>query len=129
MTRTSTIALLILASALVVPAWSSSSTGTITLSSGYLGFGTQSIGSVSAMQTLTVTNNTKYQFPLTSVGAETGFSVASTNRGILQPGQSCTLQLVFVPIHAGNYVSRLNLGTPYSSALTAVLYLLPLWYR
>jgi Flp pilus assembly CpaF family ATPase len=26
---------------------------------------------------------------------------------------------VFVPIHAGNYVSRLNLGTPYSSALTA----------
>jgi hypothetical protein len=31
------------------------------------------------MQTLTVTNNTKYQFPLTSVGAETGFSVASTN--------------------------------------------------
>jgi len=122
-TKTSTIALLMLASALVVPAWSRSSTGTITLSSGYLGFGTQSMGSVSAIQTLTVTNNTKYQFALTSVSAETGFSVASTDCGVLQPGQSCTVQVVFVPMHAGNYVSRLNLGTPYSSAaLTAVLY-------
>ena len=123
MTKTSTIALLILALALVVPAWSGNSTGTITLTSGYLGFGTQSMGSVSAIQTLTVTNNTKYQFALTSVSAETGFSVASTDCGVLQPGQSCTVQVVFVPMHAGNYVSRLNLGTPYSpAALTAVLY-------
>ena len=81
------------------------------------------MGSVSGVQTLTVTNNTKYQYAFTSVSAETGFSVASTDCGVLQPGQSCTVQLVFVPMHTGNYVSRLNLGTPYSpAALVAVLY-------
>jgi len=111
-TRTSTIALLMLASALVVPAWSSGSAWTITLSSGYFGFGTQSVGLVSAIQTLTVTNNTNYQFAFASVSAQTGFRVASTNCGVLYPGQSCTVQLVFVPMHAGNYVSRLNLGLP-----------------
>jgi len=75
------------------------------------------------MQTLTVTNNTQYQFAFTSVSAETGFSVASTNCGVLQPGQSCTVELVFVPMHTGSYVSRLNLGTPYSpAALVVALY-------
>ena len=123
MTKTSAIALLILASALVVPAWGGSSTGTITLSSAFLSFGMQNVGSVSAPQTLTVTNNAKYQFAVTTVSAETGFSVASTNCGFLQPGQSCTVQLVFVPMHAGSYFSRLDLGTPYSpAALVAVLY-------
>ena len=107
----------------VVPAWSGNSTGTISLSSGYLWFGTQSVGSVSGAQTLTITNNTKYQFAFTSVSAETGFSVASTNCGVLQPGQSCTVQVVFVPMQIRSYVSRLNLGTPYSPAgFTAVLY-------
>ena len=109
--------------ALVLPAWSGNSSGTINLSSAYLWFGGQSASSASQPKTLTVTNNTKYQFAFTSVRAETGFSVASTDCGVLQPGQSCAVQLVFVPMHAGNYVSRLNLGTPYSSAaLTAVLY-------
>ena len=123
MTKTSAIALLILALALVVPAWSGNSSGTINLSSAYLWFGGQSVGSVSQPKTLTVTNNTKYQFAFISVSAETGFSVASTNCAVLQPGQSCTVELVFVPMHAGNYVSRLNLATPYSpAAFTAVLY-------
>jgi hypothetical protein len=107
----------------VVPAWSGNSTGTITLSSAYLSFGMQSIGTVSSPQTLTVTNNTKYQFAFTSISAETGFSVASTNCAVLQPGQSCNVEVVFVPLQGVNYVSRLNLGTPYSSAaFTAVLY-------
>lgn len=49
--------------------------------------------------------------------------MASTDCGVLQPGQSCTMQLMFVPMHAGNYVSHLSLGTPYSpAALVAVLY-------
>jgi len=121
--KKSAVVLLVLSLGLVLPAWSGSNAGTITLSSGYLGFGTQSIGSVSAAQTLTVTNNTKYQFAFTSISAETGFSVASTGCAVLQPGQSCSVQVVFVPTHAGNYVSRLDLGTPYSStAFTAVLY-------
>ena len=123
MKKTSVITLLILASALVVPAWSGSSTGSITLSSGYLWFGSQSVGLVSAQQTLTVTNNTKYRLAFTSISAETGFSVASTDCAVLQPGQSCTVQVVFVPMQTRNYVSRLNLGTPYSpAAFTAVLY-------
>ena len=87
---------------LVLPAWSGSRTGTITLSSGYLYFGSQSVASVSPFQTLTITNNTRYQFAFTSVSAETGFSVASKNCAVLQPGQSCTVQIVFVPMHAGN---------------------------
>jgi hypothetical protein len=81
------------------------------------------VASVSPAQTLTITNNTRYQFAFTSVSAETGFSVASKNCAVLQPGQSCTVQIVFVPMHAGNYVSHLDLGTPYSpAAFTEVLY-------
>ena len=121
--RKSLIGLLVLTLALALPAWSGNSSGTVNLSSGYLGFGSQSVGSVSQPRTLTVTNNTKYQFAFTSLSAETGFSVASTNCGVLQPGQSCTVQVIFVPMRAGNYASRLNLATPYSpSAFTAVLY-------
>jgi len=114
---------LILILFVVVPAWSGNNAGSITLSSAYLSFGTQGVGSISPPQTLTVTNNTKYQFAFTSIAVETGFSVASTNCAVLQPGQSCTVEVVFVPMRAVNYVSRLNLGTPYSSAaFTAVIY-------
>ena len=80
MTKTSTIALLILASALVVPAWSSSSKGTITLF-GVLGF-----------------RDTKHRL-----------SECQTDTDSYQQHE--------IPIP--DYVSRLNLGTPYSSALTA----------
>jgi hypothetical protein len=123
--RKALVGLLVLTLALVLPAWSGNgnSTGTITLSSGYLWFGSQSAGSVSQPKTLTVTNNSKYAFLFSGVSAETGFSVASTTCGVLHPGQSCIVQIVFVPMHAGNYVSRLNLATPYSpAAFTAVLY-------
>jgi hypothetical protein len=122
-TRKSAIALLALGLVLVIPAWSGNNTGTITLSSGYLSFGAQNVASISPSQTLTIKNNTKYQFAFTSMSAETGFSVAATDCAVLQPGQSCTVQVIFVPMHAGNYVSRLDLGTPYSpAAFTAVLY-------
>jgi len=69
---------------------------------------------LSQPKTLTVTNNTKYAFLFSGVSAEIGFSVASTTCGVLQPGQSCTVQIVFVPMHPGYYVSRLSLATPYS---------------
>jgi len=121
--RKSLVGLLVLTLALVLPAWSGSSTESISLSSGYLWFGSQGVDSVSAPQTLTITNHTKYRFAFSSISAETGFSVASTNCAVLQPGQSCTVHVVFVPMHAGNYVSRLDLETPYSpAAFTAVLY-------
>lgn len=78
-TKTSAIALLALGLVLVIPAWSGSNTGTITLSSGYLSFGAQRVASISPGQTLTIKNNTKYQFAFTSMSAETGFSVAATD--------------------------------------------------
>ncbi len=77
---------------------------------------------MSPPKTLTVTNNTKYQVAFTSISAATGFSVASSNCGV-PPGQASAVQIVFVPMHPGYYVSRLDVGTPYSpAAFTAVLY-------
>jgi Abnormal spindle-like microcephaly-assoc'd, ASPM-SPD-2-Hydin len=115
---------LVLTMLAAVPAWSGkTSGGSINLSASYLSFGLQRAGSISSPQILTVTNNTPYQFACTSVNAETGFTVASTNCTVLNPGQSCSVQVVFVPLEVKNYVSHLNLATPYSPpAVTAVLY-------
>jgi hypothetical protein len=97
--------------------------GTISLDKPYLSFGSPSVGTVSSVQTLTVTNNTSYPFAFTSIGAETGFTAAANDCGYLQPRRSCAGQVAFVPPHAGSYESRLNLGTLYSStALVVALY-------
>jgi len=118
-------AISLLIALLGLPAWSAnksgaSTGGTISLDKPCLSFGSQGVGTVSSVQTLTITNNTSYPFAFTSISAETGFTVAQTDCGYLQPKQSCTVQVAFVPLHAGSYVSRLNLGTPYSSAALVV---------
>jgi len=121
-------AALLLLTFTVLSAWGGSnrgggSTGTINVDKPALYFGFQSTGAVSSPQTLTLTNNTTYAFAITGVSAETGFTVASSNCGVLQVGQSCTVQVAFVPLHTANYASRLNLATPYSTAaLTVPLY-------
>ncbi len=118
-------AVLLLVALLGLPAWSGnkaggSTGGTISFDKPYLSFGFQGVGTVSSVQTLTITNNTSYPFAFTSISAETGFTVALTDCAYLQPKQSCMVQVAFVPLHAGSYVSRLNLGTPYSSAALVV---------
>jgi hypothetical protein len=118
-------AVLLLVALLGLPAWSGiksggNTGGTISLDKPYLSFGSQGVGTVSSVQTSTITNNTSYPFAFTSISAETAFTVALTDCGYLQPKQSCTVQVAFVPLHAGTYVSRLNLGAHYSSAALVV---------
>lgn len=115
------IAAILLAFAL--PSVGKGSTGTVNITPIYLSFGYQAVGIVSAPKTITVTNNTQGTFAITSVAAETGFSVANTDCSILAPTQSCTAEVVFAPQAAGNYVKRLLFSTTLSpSPLTAVLY-------
>jgi hypothetical protein len=107
----------------VVPAWSSNSTGTITLSSAYLSFGMQSIGTVSSPQTLTVTKtrDTNLRSPASAQRPDSVWQAQTVQ--CCSPDSPAMWRWYSCRCEAVNYLSRLNLGTPYSSAaFTAVLY-------
>ncbi|HVI06771.1 MAG TPA: choice-of-anchor D domain-containing protein, partial [Candidatus Binatia bacterium] len=75
------------------------------LSVGNLTFGSQTIGTTSATQIATFTNNASSPLNVTSIVATGDFGVTSSNcpslAVVLAPGASCTLAVTFSPAAAG----------------------------
>ncbi len=94
--------------------------GSISFSPATLDFGTQNVGSPSVARTVTVTNSggspidiQPYRFLVTGdyyVPEDTCFS--SSPQGRLQAGQSCTVDIVFIPRTSGTRTGLLDIGNP-----------------
>jgi hypothetical protein len=92
-----------------------------TLSSSSLSFGTQKVGKISVMKSVTLTNTgggTLTIVSLTSGGANPGDFGRSGTCAVntaLGAGQSCTLQYTFTPTAAGNRSANLAVATSAST--------------
>jgi hypothetical protein len=90
-------------------------TGTqITLSTGQLSFGNQSVGSTSASQTVTVTNSGTTAVSIATVlltGVNTSdFPTTSTcANSVLAAGQKCTITVAFKPAASGSRTSAVSI--------------------
>jgi hypothetical protein len=97
---------------------------TVTTSSTSLSFGTQLVGTTSSPQNVTITNTGKAQVDVASVGITGDFSVQTNGcQSAIQPGNSCTLGIVFVPTAIGSLSGTLTItdnatGSPQTVALS-----------
>jgi hypothetical protein len=97
---------------------------TVTTSSTSLSFGTQLVGTTSSPQNVTITNTGKAQVDVASVGITGDFSVQTNGcQSAIQPGNSCTLGIVFVPTAIGSLSGALTItdnatGSPQTVALS-----------
>ncbi len=104
-----------------------SATTTATLSATSLSFGNQNVGTVSAAQTITVTNGGAAPLGITSVsitGANAGdFAIASKTCGssIAASGGKCTISVTFDPSAVGSRVAALAINGTSSESLSVSL--------
>ncbi len=95
-----------------------------TVSPTSLSFGTQTVGTTSAAQTVTVTNTGNAALAVSRVSASTGWVETDVCAGVMvAPGATCTVQVLFAPSTAGAQTGTLQvygnvLGGYASVALT-----------
>jgi hypothetical protein len=89
-----------------------SGTGTqpgITFSPGSLSFGSQTVGTKSAAQTVTVTNTGTANLSVTSVAASGDFAETNTCTGSIAPNVTCSISVTFTPTAAGSRTGWLTI--------------------
>jgi hypothetical protein len=74
----------------------------VVLTPTHLAFGSQTVGTTSAPQTVTITNRNTATIVVGTVNATDDYIVAANNcSATLGPGQSCTVQIKFAPDETG----------------------------
>lgn len=81
----------------------------VTLSNTSLSFGSQTVGSPSPAQTITLTNTGTADLSLDAVAVSGDFSATSTCPGVLAAGAPCTISVVFTPTGEGNRSGALSI--------------------
>ncbi len=86
-------------------------TSTVTLSASSLAFGSQGVGTVSNLQSVTVTNSGTTPLTFSSITATGDFFESDTcTRAPLQPGSNCVVQVVFAPSAAIASIGSITLN-------------------
>ena len=99
-------------------------TFTVTTSPTSLPFGTQLVGTTSSPKNVTITNTGNGPINVTNAGTSANFSVQTNGcQSAIQPGNSCTLSIVFVPAALGSLSGTLTItdnatGSPQTVALS-----------
>jgi hypothetical protein len=88
-----------------------STSATITASPTSLAFGTVSVGSSSAPQTVTLKNTGSAGATISSITAGTGFAETNTCGSSLAAGASCTVSVTFTPTAASSYSASLTVNS------------------
>jgi hypothetical protein len=88
-----------------------SSGPTLTASPSTLAFGNQTVGSVSAAQTVTVTNTATAAASLSSISAGAPFAETNTCGSSLAAGASCTVGVTFTPTTSGAASGNLTVAS------------------
>jgi hypothetical protein len=87
--------------------------GSIQLQPPTLTFPPTSVGSVSAPQTVTLTNNGLEALTTLTISPSNGFQLASTScTATLSIGASCTVQVASAPVSAGQQTGNLTVASP-----------------
>jgi len=101
----------------------------VSLSTTSLGFGTQTTGTGSAPQTITVTNTGNLPLSLTQITTVAGFPFGGTCSvsSSVQAGQSCTIVVQFFPSVGGSYSGNIQVssngpGSPHAIALSGTAF-------
>ena len=99
--------------------------GNFTVAPSSLNFGAVVINTTSPAQAVTVTNGTVSNVSVTSITTPTGFNQTNNciSAEVLQPGQSCAINLTFAPTTAGSFSGNLSItdtagGSPQTVTLT-----------
>jgi Abnormal spindle-like microcephaly-assoc'd, ASPM-SPD-2-Hydin/Beta-propeller repeat len=86
-------------------------TSTLTLSASSLSFGTVPVGTTSAPQTLTATNQGTTALTFSSITASGNFAEADNcTKAPVQPSTTCTIQVTFTPSGTGSSVGSLTIN-------------------
>ncbi len=93
-----------------------------TLGSGpSLAFGQQRVGTTSASQGVTVTNDGEVDLTISSVSAPAPFSAAPTGCGVVPAnGGTCTVDVAFAPVSRGTFTGTLTLASDAINAPSTV---------
>lgn len=87
--------------------------GSVQLQPAALTFPTIGVGSASAAQTVTVTNNGAVALSVLTISISNGFQLGSTTcTALLAVGASCAAQVVFAPGSAGQQTGNLTVASP-----------------
>ncbi len=103
---------------LTVPATS------VRISTSSLAFGSQTIGTSSASQSLTLTNIGTTTLTITSIGSGSNFTQTNTCGSSVKAGASCTISVTFAPAQANSIIGGLTItdsdttSSPQSVSLT-----------
>jgi phospholipase C len=113
-------AVLILASLVFL---SSHAAAKITLSPTTLTFGSQQVGTTSAAQTITASNNKPFKITVNSIAVTSGFTQTNTCGKTIAANGSCTISISFAPTMTGTINGTLTitdsaLNSPQTAALT-----------
>jgi hypothetical protein len=97
----------------------------IVASQGSIDFGSQTLGTTSATQTITLTNLGPEARSLNRVGIDgDGFAIDASRDACslhtITPGSSCTVGVVFAPAHPGPVAAALTFGDSFGSASVAL---------
>lgn len=98
-------------------------TPAVSLSPTSLIFGSQTIGTTSAPQTVTLTNSGTGTLNISAIGTTGDFAKSTACPAALAPGNSCTIDVTFTPLIAGSRVGELKVfddasGSPHVVALS-----------
>ena len=97
-------------------------TSTVTLSSSSLAFGPQAVGTVSSIQSVTVTNIGTTPLTFSSITASGDFFESDTCiRTPLQPGSNCVIQVDFAPSAAINSIGSITIADNGSGSPQVIL--------
>ncbi len=97
-----------------------SSNQTASLSPTSLTFASQTVGTTSAAQTVTLTNSGGEALTIASIVASGDFAQTNTCGSSLAPGVSCTIQVTFMPTAAGTRTGYVTFSDNDPSALQTV---------
>jgi hypothetical protein len=75
----------------------------VSVSPGVINFAPQDVGTTSATQNVTLTNNTAKSITITGITASGPFTAGSSCGTTLGAGSSCTLSIAFAPTADGNF--------------------------
>ncbi len=102
---------------------SSGGSSSLSASPSSVSFGTETVGSTSSAQTVTVTNPNSASVPLSSISVSGPFSQTNTCGSSIAAGGSCTVSVKFAPTASGTASGTLSVasnapGSPLTVALT-----------
>jgi Abnormal spindle-like microcephaly-assoc'd, ASPM-SPD-2-Hydin len=94
----------------------------VSLSTTSVNFGSQTVGTTSAAQSVTLTNTGNAMLSIASISATGDFATTNVCGGGIAPGQNCTISVTFTPWAAGARTGSVNIvdnaaGSPHTVTL------------